>query len=124
MSRQRRLSIGWTCSERIFRTAVNQKGLDRNYDIDQPMAVRPSVAEGARVMTFGAAGAVRWLVGICFLVAPVVALLAVPLYAGSEPQLAGLPLFYWYQLAWVLATPVFLAVTHLIRRPRPADEPG
>ncbi|WP_232667468.1 DUF3311 domain-containing protein [Pseudonocardia sp. TRM90224] len=73
-------------------------------------------------MKFGVLGDVRRLIATGCLIAPVVGLLAVPLYAGSEPRLAGLPLFYWYQLAWVLATPAFLGITLLIRRPRPADE--
>jgi len=29
-------------------------------------------------------------------------MLAVPLYAGAAPALAGVPLFYWYQFAWII----------------------
>ena len=28
-------------------------------------------------------------------------MLAVPIYAGAEPALAGVLFFYWYQFAWI-----------------------
>lgn len=71
-----------------------------------------------------AAGGRRRLIGLCFLVAPVVALLAVPVYAGAEPALAGLPLFYWYPLGWVLITPALLVVTLLALFPRAGEVAG
>lgn len=49
--------------------------------------------------------------GICLL-APCVALLCVPLYAGGSPSLFGVPFFYWYQLAWALLAPALLALAH------------
>jgi hypothetical protein len=52
----------------------------------------------------------RVAAGAC-LVAPVVALLWVPWYAQDRPELAGVPFFYWYQLAWV---PISVAVTALV----------
>ena len=33
---------------------------------------------------------------------PFVAMLWVPSYDRITPKLAGIPFFYWYQLAWVL----------------------
>jgi hypothetical protein len=35
------------------------------------------------------------------LLLPALGLLWVPWYAGRSPSLAGVPFFYWYQLAWV-----------------------
>ena len=35
---------------------------------------------------------------------PLLALLLVPIYARSGPELLGFPFFYWYQLGWVFLT--------------------
>jgi hypothetical protein len=81
--------------------------------------------EGAHVlMRLRAVSGGRRLVGLCCLVAPVVALLAVPVYAGVEPAMIGLPLFYWYPLGWVLITPALLTVTSLAHRRRLGEEAG
>jgi hypothetical protein len=45
------------------------------------------------------------------LVIPFLGVLWVPFYNRIEPSLAGIPFFYWYQLAWVvLGAAVVLAV--------------
>jgi hypothetical protein len=55
---------------------------------------------------------------VCLL-APCLALLCVPLYAGGSPSLFGVPFFYWYQLAWALLTPALLALAYSrLSRPR------
>jgi hypothetical protein len=36
------------------------------------------------------------------LLIPYVAMLWVPSYNRVEPSLAGIPFFYWYQMAWIL----------------------
>ena len=36
------------------------------------------------------------------LLIPYLAMLWVPSYNRAEPTLAGIPFFYWYQLAWIL----------------------
>lgn len=46
-------------------------------------------------------GRVRRLAGISLLLLPFVSLLWVASYDRSRPRLAGIPFFYWYQLAWV-----------------------
>lgn len=51
------------------------------------------------------------LLSLCLLT-PCVAVLCVPLYAGASPSLLGVPFFYWYQLAWVLISPVLLVVAY------------
>jgi membrane protein implicated in regulation of membrane protease activity len=52
---------------------------------------------------------------------PIVAMLLVPTYASTAPTLAGVPFFYWYQLAWV---PLSVAITYLVyTRTRTRKEP-
>jgi hypothetical protein len=50
------------------------------------------------------------------LVLPFVGTLIPPLYNRANPAFAGLPFFYWYQLAWVLVTAGLLAVVVLVTR--------
>ena len=47
-----------------------------------------------------------WLLAI-----PLIALLVPPIYNHSDPQIAGIPFFYWYQFAWV---PLSVVVTALV----------
>lgn len=50
---------------------------------------------------------------------PVLALLAVPVYSRTDPRLAGVPFFYWYQLAWVpLSILAMAGAAWLLRPPR------
>ncbi|MEU3601872.1 DUF3311 domain-containing protein [Streptomyces sp. NPDC006798] len=60
----------------------------------------------------------RRLLASAVLLAPVVALLWVPSYATGRPSLAGVPFFYWYQLAWVPGCSLGLLAAHLLTRPR------
>jgi hypothetical protein len=57
----------------------------------------------------------RVAAGLC-LVAPFVALLWVPSYAREGPVLAGMPFFYWYQLAWVPVSITLMIVAHFLLR--------
>jgi hypothetical protein len=41
---------------------------------------------------------------------PFIGTLLPPLYNHLRPTFAGLPFFYWYQLAWVVVTPVLLGI--------------
>lgn len=52
------------------------------------------------------------LAAVCLL-APFVALLWVPFYAGKSPGLFGAPYFYWYQFGWAFLTPALMAVACL-----------
>lgn len=63
----------------------------------------------------------RTIIGACLL-APYGALLAVPLYAGETPRILGLPLFYWYQFAWVLLTPALMLVAYVLLRRGPSEQ--
>jgi hypothetical protein len=50
---------------------------------------------------------------------PIVAMLLVPTYASTAPTLAGVPFFYWYQLAWV---PAGAVITAIVYRATPATD--
>jgi hypothetical protein len=51
------------------------------------------------------------------LVLPTVAPLAVPFYNRMDPQLLGVPFFYWYQLACALLATVVISIVYLgVRR--------
>jgi Protein of unknown function (DUF3311) len=36
------------------------------------------------------------------LLLPYIAMLWVPFYNRIEPEIAGIPFFYWYQLVWIV----------------------
>jgi Protein of unknown function (DUF3311) len=53
------------------------------------------------------------------LIIPCAALAAVPLYSRETPKVWGWPFFYWFQLLWVIITPVLTYAAYvLIRRAR------
>lgn len=43
-----------------------------------------------------------------FLAVPFAAMLAIGFYNRSEPAIAGIPFFYWYQLLWIPLGALFL----------------
>jgi hypothetical protein len=43
-----------------------------------------------------------------------VAMLWVPFYNAIEPELGGIPFFYWYQLAWILLGAAIVLIVHLL----------
>jgi Protein of unknown function (DUF3311) len=47
------------------------------------------------------------------LLVPLVGVLIPPVYNMEDPELIGLPFFYWYQLAWV---PLSAALTYVVYR--------
>ncbi|HVV64531.1 MAG TPA: DUF3311 domain-containing protein [Rhizomicrobium sp.] len=50
--------------------------------------------------------------------APFVAMLAVPTYNRIDPQIAGVPFFYWYQLLWIVIGALLLALVWRSERAR------
>ena len=68
---------------------------------------------------------VRVVVALC-LVAPFVAMLWVSSYAKVEPVFAGIPFFYWYQMAWVVISTALTMVAYTLwqqdQRARKAGE--
>ena len=63
-----------------------------------------------------------WCWWYLLLVVPWVAMLWVPSYASAQPELAGIPFFYWYQFLWVLISAVLTAVVYFATR-EPEAEP-
>ena len=51
-------------------------------------------------------------------VLPPLVLLWVPSYNRIEPSLAGIPFFYWYQMAWVIVTAGLTLIVYWIDRRR------
>jgi hypothetical protein len=44
----------------------------------------------------------------------VVVSLWVPLYNRTEPALAGMPFFYWFQIAWIVVGAVAVAIAYRV----------
>ena len=51
-------------------------------------------------------------VQLILLAIPCVAVLAVPWFNTQDPALFGIPFFYWWQLAWVPLSGVFIAIVY------------
>ncbi len=56
---------------------------------------------------------VRYLPRLLLLI-PFAALIWVPSYNRLEPALAGVPFFYWYQLAWILIGAALVVLVYLL----------
>jgi hypothetical protein len=54
------------------------------------------------------------VIAAVLLLIPCVALAAVPLYSRETPEVLGWPFFYWYQLLWVLLTPLMTWSAYLV----------
>lgn len=48
------------------------------------------------------------------LLIPFVAMLWVASYDSVGPSIAGIPFFYWYQLAWVLISAAIIGVVYAV----------
>jgi hypothetical protein len=46
------------------------------------------------------------------LLLPLPGLLYPPLYSTKDPEIAGIPFFYWYQFAWVIASAILTAIVY------------
>ena len=46
------------------------------------------------------------------LIIPFIATLWVPFYAGKDPELAGIPFFYWYQFLWIIISSLLTALVY------------
>jgi hypothetical protein len=55
----------------------------------------------------------RYLPRLLLLI-PLAAVLWVPSYNKIEPQLGGVPFFYWYQLAWILLGALCVLIVHVL----------
>ncbi|MCL6595033.1 MAG: DUF3311 domain-containing protein [Firmicutes bacterium] len=63
------------------------------------------------------AGGSRWW--YLLLLLPFVATLLPPIYNRATPALAGLPFFYWYQLAWVVVSALITLLVYALTPERP-----
>tara|TARA_R110000868_G_scaffold37022_2_gene130983 strand:- start:11196 stop:11426 length:231 start_codon:yes stop_codon:yes gene_type:complete len=54
----------------------------------------------------------RWLIPLIFI--PFFGVLWVPSYNTLEPELAGVPFFYWYQMAWILISAALTFAVYLL----------
>ncbi len=50
------------------------------------------------------------------LLLPFAAMMWVPFYNRMEPQLAGIPFFYWYQLLWIVLGALILLPVYFAER--------
>jgi hypothetical protein len=50
------------------------------------------------------------------LLVPFAGVLWPPIYNRVDPTLAGIPFFYWYQMAWILITAVILWFVRHVER--------
>ena len=46
------------------------------------------------------------------LVVPFIAILWVPFYASAQPEVFGIPYFYWYQFLWILISAILTAIVY------------
>ena len=58
------------------------------------------------------------------LLLPVVVPLLTPLFNAKEPRLAGFPLFYWLQLAFILLGVGTTTLVYRLTRRQPANDAG
>ena len=54
----------------------------------------------------------NWLTPLIFI--PFIAVLWVPFYNQLEPELWGIPYFYWYQLGWILLSAALTIFVYLV----------
>ena len=57
----------------------------------------------------------RIIAAVC-VVLPFVAVLCVPIYDRTTPQIAGFPFFFWWQLLWVVITAALMGLAYYVVR--------
>lgn len=50
------------------------------------------------------------------LIIPFIATLWVPFYAGKDPELIGIPFFYWYQFLWIIITSLLTGLVYWVTK--------
>ena len=58
------------------------------------------------------------------LLAPFIGTLWVSTYASKKPELWGIPFFYWYQFAWILAASCITTAVYLLTQRRRGERNG
>lgn len=54
----------------------------------------------------------RWL--LLLLIIPFIVLLWPPFYNFRDPELFGMPFFYWFQLLWIILTAIITALVYFL----------
>lgn len=49
---------------------------------------------------------------VVLLAIPCIAVLIVPWFNRVDPEIAGIPFFYWWQMLWVPLSGVFIAIVY------------
>ncbi|MBY8861393.1 DUF3311 domain-containing protein [Nocardia sp. CA2R105] len=75
---------------------------------DHPTAPPPAASQHT------SASLPKWVICALLITAPVVLSLAVPLYQRSGPAVAGIPFFYWFQMAMAVAAAAGCGTVYLI----------
>jgi uncharacterized BrkB/YihY/UPF0761 family membrane protein len=75
-------------------------------------STRESVAP--EIPTRGPARPGPYVISGILLVAGIVLPLMVPVYARHDPDLFGMPFFYWYQILWIFIEAFLLWIVYLI----------
>lgn len=50
------------------------------------------------------------------LIIPFIATLWVPFYAGKDPELSGIPFFYWYQFLWIIISSLITGLVYFMTK--------
>jgi hypothetical protein len=65
----------------------------------------------------------RYVILALLILIPSIINLSTPLYNRIEPQLFGIPFFYWFQTLWlVVCSGFYLAFAHLINEGKEKEE--
>ncbi len=62
-------------------------------------------------------GALRRWVAYALLLGECIVILVPSVYGRLTPKLFGIPFFYWFQLAWIIAAMVITGLAYLIMPP-------
>ncbi|MFC9327150.1 DUF3311 domain-containing protein [Kitasatospora sp. NPDC057015] len=80
--------------------------MSSDLEVEEPLPERPAAPLPAVTPE-------RVLAGLSLTV-PVVAMLWVSSYTKADPEVGGVPFFYWYQLLWVPVSAVFTFAAYLL----------
>jgi len=75
--------------------------------------VRP-FCERRKVLATRASSKRKFKPLLLLLLIPFIALCWPPFYNFRDPELAGIPFFYWFQLLWIVITAIITAVVYLL----------
>jgi hypothetical protein len=74
----------------------------------------PEEPVAPEIPTRGPARPAPYVISGILLVVGIVLPLIVPIYARQDPDLFGMPFFYWYQILWIFIEAFLLWIVYLI----------